>query len=115
MQKLIAALALSGASAFVAPKAARAGVAVSETKAAARSRPPADLEGVIVSLRLLVPVFFAGAAGAGAAAGSGAAVSSSALTRSEARCADGATNAAAPESARATMSFCIFLDLCAAA
>ena len=32
MQKLIAALALSGASAFVAPKAARAGVAVSETK-----------------------------------------------------------------------------------
>ena len=67
-------------------------------------------------MRLLVPVFFAGAAGAGAAAGSGAAVSSSALTRSEARCADdGATNAAAPESARATMSFCIFLDLCAAA
>ena len=61
-----------------------------------------------MSLRLLVPVFFAGAAGAGAAAGSGAAVSSSALTRSEARCAEGATNAAAPESARATMSFCIF-------
>ena len=66
-------------------------------------------------MRLLVPVFFAGAAGAGAAAGSGAAVSSSALTRSEARCADGETYAAAPESARATMSFCIFWDLCAAA
>ena len=63
-------------------------------------------------MRLLVPAFFAGADGAGAAAGSGAAVSSSALTRSEARCVDGETNAAAPESARATMSFCIFLDLC---
>ena len=46
MQKLIAALALSGASAFVAPKAARAGVAVSETKA--------DLEKLAVELNPIV-------------------------------------------------------------
>ena len=46
MQKLIAALALSGASAFVAPTAARAGVAVSETKA--------DLEKLAVELNPIV-------------------------------------------------------------
>ena len=46
MQKLIAALALSGASAFVAPKAARAGVAVSETQA--------DLEKLAVELNPIV-------------------------------------------------------------
>jgi len=46
MQKIIAALALTGASAFVAPKAARAGVAVQETKA--------DLEKLAVELNPIV-------------------------------------------------------------